>query len=191
MSPIVWFAIGILVVVAASVIVVSVASKRAESQLSAVRQEMQNSLATQGQNVAAQISQQFSQQIGNLMQTVTQQLGQVRQELQNGVATSEPACHFGATGSGEAVALVHGRAAADEPENRRSPSDQPGSFESHANAANGAGRRENARHAGRNRAGTDSRRRAAAKRVRNSVPVRINRRGGGRDHPHWRTHALH
>jgi DNA recombination protein RmuC len=88
MSPMVWFAVGILVVVAASAIVVSVASKRAESQLSAVRQEMQNSLATQGQNVAAQISQQFSQQIGNLMQTVTQQLGQVRQELQSGVATS-------------------------------------------------------------------------------------------------------
>jgi DNA recombination protein RmuC len=88
MSPIVWFAVGILVVVAASVIVVSVASRRAESQLSAVRQEMQNSLATQGQNVAAQISQQFSQQIGNLMQTVTQQLGQVRQELQTGAAST-------------------------------------------------------------------------------------------------------
>ena len=83
----VWFAVGILVVVAASVIVVSVASRRAESQLSAVRQEMQNSLATQGQTAAAQISQLFSQQMGNLMQTLTQQLGQVRQELQSGVAT--------------------------------------------------------------------------------------------------------
>ena len=165
MSPIVWFAIGILVVVAASVIVVSMASRRAESQLSAVRQEMQNSLATQGQNVAAQISQQFSQQIGNLMQTVTQQLGQVRQELQSGVADLRTARHISAAGSGQAVALVHGRAAADEPKNRRSSSDQPGPFQSHANAADGAGRSENARHAGRNRAGTDSRRRTAARRV--------------------------
>src|SRR5271170_5760584 len=88
MSPIVWMAVGILVVVGASMIVVQMASRRAESQLSAVRQEMQNSLTTQGQAVTAQISQQFSQQIGNLMQTVTQQLGQVRQELQSGAAST-------------------------------------------------------------------------------------------------------
>ena len=88
MNPIVWIAVGILVVVGASAIVASVASRRAESQLSAVRQEMQNSLTAQGQSVTAQISQQFSQQIGNLMQTVTQQLGQVRQELQTGVAST-------------------------------------------------------------------------------------------------------
>jgi DNA recombination protein RmuC len=88
MSPIVWMAVGILVVVGASMIVVQMATRRAESQLSAVRQEMQNSLTTQGQAVTAQISQQFSQQIGNLMQTVTQQLGQVRQELQTGAAST-------------------------------------------------------------------------------------------------------
>lgn len=88
MNPILWFAIGILVAVVASAIVASMASRRTESQLSAVRQEMQNSLAAQSQTVAAQISQQFNQQIGNLMQTVTQQLGQVRQELQSGVASS-------------------------------------------------------------------------------------------------------
>ena len=56
------------------------AARRSDAQLSAVRQEMQNSLATQGQSVNAQIN--------HLMQSVTTQLGQVRQELQTGVASS-------------------------------------------------------------------------------------------------------
>ena len=56
------------------------ASRRSEAQLSAVRQEMQGSLAAQGQASAAQMN--------HLMQTVTQQLGQVRQELQTGVAST-------------------------------------------------------------------------------------------------------
>jgi DNA recombination protein RmuC len=83
MSPIVWIAAAsaAIVIVAA---VVWAAGRRSEAQLSAVRQEMQNSLAAQGQAVTAQMSQQ----IGNLMQSVTQQLGQVRHELQSGVAST-------------------------------------------------------------------------------------------------------
>jgi DNA recombination protein RmuC len=56
------------------------ASRRSEAQLSAVRQEMQSSLAAQGQSVTAQIN--------HLVQAMTQQLGQVRQELQSGVAST-------------------------------------------------------------------------------------------------------
>lgn len=83
MSPIVWLAAGVVAIVVV-VAVVSAAGRRSEAQLSAVRQEMQNSLAAQGQAVTAQMSQQIS----NLMQSVTQQLGQVRQELQSGVAST-------------------------------------------------------------------------------------------------------
>jgi len=57
---------------------------RSETQLAAVRQEMQNSLASQSQAVTAQINSQ----IQNLMQSMTQQLGQVRHELQTGVAST-------------------------------------------------------------------------------------------------------
>lgn len=78
-----WLVASILAIVAVGAIVWS-ASRRSEAQLSAVRQEMQNSLAAQGQTVTAQINTQISQ----LMQSVTQQLGQVRQELQTGVATT-------------------------------------------------------------------------------------------------------
>ena len=83
MSSASWLAIGALEIVVVAVIVRS-ASRRAEAQLSGVRQEMQNSLAAHSQAVAAQISQQIS----HLTQAVTQQLGQVRQELQNGVAST-------------------------------------------------------------------------------------------------------
>jgi DNA recombination protein RmuC len=75
--------VGFVAVVIVAAVVWS-ASRRAEAQLSSVRQEMQQSLAAQGQAVSAQVSQQ----VGHLMQTVTQQLGQVRQELQSGVASS-------------------------------------------------------------------------------------------------------
>ena len=54
------------------------AGRRAETQISATRQEMQASLAAQDQSVIAQIN--------NLMQSVAQQLGQVRQEMQTGIA---------------------------------------------------------------------------------------------------------
>src|SRR5580692_8595750 len=79
MSPVVWLAIGVVAILVIGAIVWS-AGRRADAQLSAVRQEMQNSLATQGQSVNAQIN--------HLMQAVTTQLGQVRQELQTGVASS-------------------------------------------------------------------------------------------------------
>jgi DNA recombination protein RmuC len=79
MTPGVWLAIGIAAIGVAAWIMWS-AGRRAEAQISATRQEMQASLATQSQNVTAQIN--------NLMQSVTQQLGQVRQEMQTGIAGS-------------------------------------------------------------------------------------------------------
>ncbi|MGB7752517.1 MAG: DNA recombination protein RmuC [Candidatus Acidiferrales bacterium] len=79
MSPIVWLILGLVAIGVVAAIVWS-AARRSDAQLSAVRQEMQNSLATQGQSVNAQIN--------HLMQSVTTQLGQVRQELQTGVASS-------------------------------------------------------------------------------------------------------
>ncbi len=79
MNPAVWIAIGLMAIGIVGAIVWS-SGRRSEAQLSAVRQEMQNSLAAQGQAVTAQIS--------NLVQALTQQLGQVRQELQSGVAST-------------------------------------------------------------------------------------------------------
>jgi DNA recombination protein RmuC len=79
MSPVLWLILGLLAVGVVAAIVWS-ASRRSDAQLTAVRQEMQYSLATQGQSVNAQIN--------HLMQSVTTQLGQVRQELQSGVASS-------------------------------------------------------------------------------------------------------
>jgi DNA recombination protein RmuC len=78
MSPIVWLAIGVLAIVIIGAIMWS-AGRRADAQLSAARQEMQHSLASQGQAVNTQIN--------HLAQTVTTQLGQVRQELLTGVAS--------------------------------------------------------------------------------------------------------
>src|ERR1700684_2402179 len=79
MSSIVWLLLGLVAIGVVAAIVWS-AARRSDAQLSAVRQEMQNSLATQGQSVNAQIN--------HLMQAFTTQLGQVRQELQTGVASS-------------------------------------------------------------------------------------------------------
>ena len=79
MSPVIWLGAGVLAVVLLA-IMLRAASRRSEAQLSAVRQEMQASLATQGQAVAGQLN--------HLMQSVTQQLGQVRQELQTGAAST-------------------------------------------------------------------------------------------------------
>jgi DNA recombination protein RmuC len=78
-NPIVWLAVGVLGIVLVA-LMLRAAGRRSEAQLSAVRQEMQNSLAAQLQAVAGQLN--------HLMQSVTQQLGQVRQELQTGVATT-------------------------------------------------------------------------------------------------------
>jgi len=79
MSGAVWLIAGVAAIVAIAIVVWS-ASRRSGEQLHAVRQEMQNSLASQGQAVTAQIN--------NLMQSMTTQLGQVRQELHSGVASS-------------------------------------------------------------------------------------------------------
>jgi len=79
MNPIVWLVAGVIGI-ALVALMLRASSRRSEAQLSAVRQEMQNSLATQLQSVASQLN--------HLMQSVTQQLGQVRQELQTGVAST-------------------------------------------------------------------------------------------------------
>jgi len=79
MSTTILVAVGALAIVVVAVVLWS-ASRRSAADLTAVRQEMQASLATQGQNMAAQIN--------HLMQAVTQQMGQVRQELQTGVANT-------------------------------------------------------------------------------------------------------
>ena len=78
-NPIVWLAAGAVGIVVVG-LMLRAAGLRSETQLSAVRQEMQNSLAAQLQAVAGQLN--------HLMQSVNQQLGQVRQELQTGVASS-------------------------------------------------------------------------------------------------------
>lgn len=79
MTPDVWLAVGVIAIGIVAAIVWS-AARRSDAQLSSVRQEMQNSLATQSQAVTAQLN--------HLTQSVTQQLGQVRQDLQSGVASS-------------------------------------------------------------------------------------------------------
>ncbi|MGH9690546.1 MAG: DNA recombination protein RmuC [Candidatus Acidiferrales bacterium] len=79
MSPVVWL-IAVVVAVAILAAIVWSGSRRSETQLSAVRQEMQNSLAAQAQAISGQMN--------HLMQSVTQNLGQVRQELQTGVAST-------------------------------------------------------------------------------------------------------
>jgi len=79
MTPVVWLAIGVVAVVVVGAIMWS-AGRQSEAQLAAVRQEMQNSLASQGQSVNTQIN--------HLAQTVTTQLGQVRLDLITGVASS-------------------------------------------------------------------------------------------------------
>src|SRR5271170_7796507 len=82
MNPVVWVVAGVVALAAIVIVAVIVRSsgRRAEQQLTAARQEMQTSLATQSQGFASQLNQ--------LMQSVTQQLGQVRQDLQTGVASS-------------------------------------------------------------------------------------------------------
>lgn len=79
MNPIVWLVAGVIGI-ALVALMLRASSRRSEAQLSAVRQEMQSSLATQLQSVASQLN--------HLVQSVTQQLGQVRQELQTGVAST-------------------------------------------------------------------------------------------------------
>src|SRR5271170_204450 len=71
--------LAIAVLVAVSV-VAWLGGRRTELQMTALRQEMQGTVAAQVQAVTTQV--------GQLAQSVTQQLGQVRQELQSGVASS-------------------------------------------------------------------------------------------------------
>jgi DNA recombination protein RmuC len=78
-NPIVWLAAGVVGIVLVA-LMLRASSRRSEAQLSAVRQEMQTSLAAQLQAVAGQLN--------HLMQSVTQQLGQVRQELMTGVTST-------------------------------------------------------------------------------------------------------
>jgi DNA recombination protein RmuC len=79
MTPIFWIA-AVAVAVAVIAMIVWSSARRAESQLSAVRQEMQGSLAAQNQLVTGQVN--------HLMQTVTEHLGQVRQELHASIAST-------------------------------------------------------------------------------------------------------
>ena len=78
-NPIVWLSAGVIGIVLVA-LMLRASSRRSEAQLSAVRQEMQTSLAAQLQAVAGQLN--------HLMQSVTQQLGQVRQELMTGVTST-------------------------------------------------------------------------------------------------------
>jgi DNA recombination protein RmuC len=83
MDAVVWVIVAGVVALATVVMVATLvrsSGRRAEQQLSAARQEMQASLATQNQT--------FSAQLNHLMQSVTQQLGQVRQDLQSGISDS-------------------------------------------------------------------------------------------------------
>ena len=83
MDAVVWVLVAAAVAVATILVVAAIvrsAGRRSEAQLTAARQEMQASLATQNQS--------FSSQINHLMQSVTQQLGQVRQDLQSGITDS-------------------------------------------------------------------------------------------------------
>jgi len=83
MDAVVWVLVAAAVAVATILVVAAIvrsAGRRSEAQLTAARQEMQASLATQNQS--------FSSQINHLMQSVTQELGQVRQDLQSGITDS-------------------------------------------------------------------------------------------------------
>jgi len=59
MSPVLWLAIGATAIAALTAIVWS-SSRRSEAQLSASRQEMQNTLTAQAQSVTAQINHLMS-----------------------------------------------------------------------------------------------------------------------------------
>ena len=78
-NPMVWLAAG-AIGIAIVALMLRAANRRSEAQLTAVRLEMQNSLAAQLQAMTTQLN--------HVTQSVTQQLGQVRQELQSGVAST-------------------------------------------------------------------------------------------------------
>jgi DNA recombination protein RmuC len=77
------FTVGLLAGLLVAAVIAALlwsASRRSQHQLSSIRQEMQNSVVTQGQNMSAQINY--------LAQAMTQQLGQIRQDVQTGVAST-------------------------------------------------------------------------------------------------------
>lgn len=80
MISVVWIAVSVLATAGIVGAIVWSASRNSATELSSVRQEMQNALSAQSQSMAAQIN--------HLTQSVSQQLGQVRQELQSGVAST-------------------------------------------------------------------------------------------------------
>jgi DNA recombination protein RmuC len=73
-------AIAILAAAVAAWTAARWAQRRTERETSALRQEIQNLLATQAQGLTAQL--------GQLSQAVTQQLGQVSQQVQSGMAST-------------------------------------------------------------------------------------------------------
>src|ERR1700687_4966531 len=78
-----WGVIIAIAVLAAAVVAWAAAmwvQRRTDRETSALRQEIQNLLATQAQGLTAQL--------GQLSQAVTQQLGQVSQQVQSGMAST-------------------------------------------------------------------------------------------------------
>src|SRR6266404_2424844 len=73
-------AIAVLVAAVAAWAAAMWAQRRTDRETSALRQEIQNLLATQAQGLTAQL--------GQLTQAVTQQLGQVSQQVQSGMAST-------------------------------------------------------------------------------------------------------
>ena len=96
MNPAIWLGLGVLAIALVAVIVWS-ATRRTDAQLSAVRQEMQNSLTTQSQTVLTQMN--------SLMQSVTQQLGQVRHDASRR-RVIRPACKLCPDGNGAAAPSI-------------------------------------------------------------------------------------
>jgi DNA recombination protein RmuC len=84
-----WIVIGAMAVAAATAawLAGAAASRRAQAQMDALRQDMQTLVAAQSQAVGAQFIQ-LSQTVGQLSQTVVAQTGQVLQQVQSGMAST-------------------------------------------------------------------------------------------------------
>ena len=78
-DPVVILSVGLVAIVVVAIFV-WMAARRSDAQLSSVRQEMQQSLASQVQLVTSQLN--------FLSESLTRELGHVRRELQTGVADS-------------------------------------------------------------------------------------------------------
>lgn len=86
MSQGILLALVLAVVIGLGIVVAALALRRrpVESDLSALRQEMQAALSTQAQSLGNQLNQTMN----SITQQVTQQLGQVAESLQKGLASS-------------------------------------------------------------------------------------------------------